>query len=86
MEYEFDCTRVHSLAELHSELASLLSFPDYYGANFDALHDCLTDMDVLLRVTHWDALEEAIGIKRCITFKRVLQDCAEESAFRFVIE
>lgn len=86
MEYILDCTRVHSLSGLHAELAALLSFPDYYGANLDALHDCLTDMAVTLRVTHWDALEEAIGIPRCISFKRVLQAAAEESSFRFVIE
>ena len=86
MEYILDCNRVCSLSELHSELAALLSFPDYYGANFDALYDCLTDMDCTLRVTHWDALEEAIGIPRCITFKRVLQAAAEESRFQYVIE
>ena len=86
MEYELDCTKITSLAELHEALAALLSFPDYYGANFDALHDCLTDLNLTLRITNWDALEEALGIKRCITFKRVLQDSAEESEFKFVIE
>ena len=86
MEYILDCTRVRSLSELHGELAALLSFPDYYGANLDALYDCLTDMAVTLRITHWDALEEAIGIPRCITFKRVLQAAAEESRFQYIIE
>lgn len=86
MEYELDCQNIHSLSALHTELATLLSFPDYYGHNFDALHDCLTELNATLRITHWDALEEAIGIPRCITLKRVLQDCAEESEFRFVIE
>ena len=86
MEYELDCQNIHSLSELHTALAALLSFPDYYGHNFDALHDCLTDLDATLRITHWDALEEAIGIPRCITLKHILQDSAEESEFRFVIE
>lgn len=28
----------------HSYLARKLSFPDYYGKNLDALHDCITDI------------------------------------------
>jgi len=27
------------------QLGAALNFPDWYGANFDALHDCLTDPD-----------------------------------------
>ena len=32
-------------ALLHDYLKDRLSFPDYYGKNFDALYDCLTDLD-----------------------------------------
>jgi RNAse (barnase) inhibitor barstar len=31
-------------ADLHHDLATALSFPDYYGANLDALNDCLRDV------------------------------------------
>jgi RNAse (barnase) inhibitor barstar len=31
--------------ELLKQLGDALDFPDWYGANFDALHDCLTDPD-----------------------------------------
>jgi len=31
--------------ELLKQLGEVLDFPDWYGANFDALHDCLTDPD-----------------------------------------
>lgn len=34
----------HSGALL-KQLGEALDFPDWYGANFDALHDCLTDPD-----------------------------------------
>ena len=32
-------------AALLKQLGETLNFPDWYGANFDALHDCLTDPD-----------------------------------------
>jgi ribonuclease inhibitor len=38
----FDSAHVETIAELHNELARLLDFPDYYGANLDALYDCLS--------------------------------------------
>ncbi len=30
--------------DVHDALAKALCFPDYYGHNLDALHDCLTDL------------------------------------------
>lgn len=33
--------------ELLERLGEALKFPDWYGANFDALHDCLCDPDCL---------------------------------------
>lgn len=32
------------VATLHRELAAALAFPDYYGHNLAALHDCLSDV------------------------------------------
>ncbi len=86
MEYTLDCAVIGSLSDLHAELARLLSFPEYYGANFDALYDCLTDSHASLRILNWDALEEAIGIPKCITFKHILSDAAADSSFTFSIE
>lgn len=31
--------------DAHRALKEALSFPDYYGCNLDALHDCLTELD-----------------------------------------
>ena len=36
-----DGARMESRAEIHAELKQKLSLPDYYGANLDALNDCL---------------------------------------------
>lgn len=32
-------------AKVHDYLKEMLDFPEYYGNNLDALHDCLTDLE-----------------------------------------
>jgi RNAse (barnase) inhibitor barstar len=32
--------------EFHDQLATALNFPDYYGRNWDATHDCFRDLAV----------------------------------------
>lgn len=38
-----DLAGIAGKGELHEAIRSALSFPDYYGANLDALHDMLTE-------------------------------------------
>ena len=38
-----DSSRYSTPRELHAALKSMLSLPDYYGMNADALHDCLSE-------------------------------------------
>ena len=33
------------VAKVHDYLKEMLDFPEYYGNNLDALHDCLTDLE-----------------------------------------
>ena len=38
-----DASRYATPRELHAALKAMLSLPDYYGMNADALHDCLSE-------------------------------------------
>ena len=38
-----DGSRYTASRELHTALKAMLSLPDYYGMNADALHDCLSE-------------------------------------------
>lgn len=42
--YTIDFTNVQHFMEMHFVIRDSLDFPDYYGCNFDAFWDCLTDM------------------------------------------
>jgi RNAse (barnase) inhibitor barstar len=43
---DFDCKLWTDIAEMHGQLKQKLNFPDYYGKNFDALNDCLSDIEI----------------------------------------
>jgi RNAse (barnase) inhibitor barstar len=47
-----DLSRAASAGEALRRLGEALSFPDWYGANFDALVDCLTDPECLPGTGH----------------------------------
>ena len=63
--YEFDCAAWTSEMALHENLRSALSFPDYYGNNFDALDEVITEVDVpesggiALALPNYDAFANA---------------------------
>lgn len=62
----------------HAALAEALSFPDYYGMNLDALHDCLTDLDgVQLTIT--DCAVVSGKMEKWPGFLSVFFDAAEEN-------
>ena len=44
-----DASRYTTSRELHEALKSMLSLPDYYGMNADALHDCLAERKEQIR-------------------------------------
>jgi len=75
--------RMNTLLEreaIHDAFAERFSFPEYYGRNLDALHDCLTDLDEDIRIV----LEfEGRSARRLPSYPtkllRVLLDAASEN-------
>ncbi len=65
----------------HADIAKKLAFPDWYGHNFDALYDCLTDIceDTTLIFFDASAFAEKAGQKGRILL-RVLADAEEENS------
>jgi len=44
--HRFDCATWTSEEAMHASMRSALSFPDYYGHNFDALNEVIAEIDV----------------------------------------
>ena len=68
--------------EVHAFLAGQLHFPAWYGANFDALHDCLTDVceDTVFVLKNAETLGRAGAV-----FTRVIADtCAENIHLKMI--
>lgn len=69
--YILDGSKMATLDGAYAEIASKLSFPDYFGRNLDALEECLQDLvkrvgsielvvsdgQVLTTLTEWPAIE-----------------------------
>lgn len=58
-----DGREMTSRENAHTYLAKILSFPDYYGRNLDALYDCLGDISekTHLVIHHCSKIEVALG-------------------------
>jgi RNAse (barnase) inhibitor barstar len=76
---------------LHEKLAAALSFPDYYGKNWDAFWDCITDpgqsvMHRRLIIKGFNVLQERLP-REANLLRRCLLDCQREnSEFEVVFE
>ena len=68
-KYTIDFTNVQYYSEMHGIIGKSLDFPDYYGCNWAAFWDCLTDM-------YGDAIHiEIIGID---VIRRKFGDAADK--------
>ena len=77
-----DGNSVTSMEDIHKVLAQQLEFPEWYGGNLDALHDCLTDLheEADVSIIHSDALLETLG-PAFVRLSRVLSDAADENPY-----
>ena len=61
---DLDLRGVSENMELHVLLGDRLGFPSFYGRNWDAFWDCITDPDQsmpkVLRLRGWDALHRRL--------------------------
>ena len=75
-----DGNAVTSMEDIHKMLAQQLEFPEWFGGNLDALHDCLTDLheETELSIVHSETLSATLG-PAYVRLTRVLSDAAEEN-------
>ena len=75
-EIVINCSEISSPAEIHDVLARELNFPEWYGSNLDALHDCLTALCEETRIIflHFPSLPF-----RSAGLLRVLRDSENEN-------
>ena len=62
--YILDFSKAEHYLEIHKIIKSELDFPDYYGCNWDAFWDCLTDMvgrPVNIRIIGIENIEKTFG-------------------------
>lgn len=72
-----DCAGLDK-AGVMAALAHALAFPDWFGGNFDALFECLTEEDeaVTLALQHWRAAR--LSARDRTGFAAVFEDAMEE--------
>ena len=75
-----DIEKMRSLPMLHKYLHTALALPEYYGANLDALFDCLTELaEPTELVIPRQVADEAYLGWYGQQFLQMLQDAAEEN-------
>ena len=75
-----DCRGFVPRSDLHRAFADALAFPDHYGNNLDALHDCLADIseETRIRLLNWMDAEQRLG-NYARSAKRAILDAATEN-------
>lgn len=83
MLVELDGAAMTTVALLHRQLQERLRFPDYYGANLDALWDCLQYIDLPLTVRwyHFASCQRQLGNYANRTLQTFQEAQAERAGF-----
>lgn len=67
----------------HAELREELGLPEHYGANLDALWDCVSTMEARVRLIHGGEMKEALGGYGLALLDTLRQAAQENPAFHF---
>ena len=62
--YTIDFTNVKNYLEMHFVIREALDWPEYYGCNWDAFWDCLTDMygdPIHIEIIGLEVIEKKFG-------------------------
>ncbi len=76
------CAAIKSKKDFYSAFDSIT--PSYFGNNLDALHDVLTEINGVVRLTDYDKLHENLG-SYADGITRVLNDSKEENSMLDII-
>jgi ribonuclease inhibitor len=77
---EIEVGSVESTAELHRRLQEALRFPGWYGCNWDAFWDAITDlveMPETLKLAGWSSLQQRLP-RDAEQLQRALSDMVAE--------
>lgn len=75
---ELDLNKMQGRDEVHAFLKEQMGFPEYYGANLDALYDCLTELCENICVElHLCSLETSPVYEYGKKVERVMEDAAQ---------
>lgn len=82
-----DGKRMTTIDETHRYISEALRFPEYYGANLDALADCLSERGgrTVVIFTNTGALRDALG-KYADRLLSVFRDAASGSSSLRLVE
>ena len=75
-----------SRADAHAELARALELPEYYGANLDALWDCVSTMDAELTLVRPAPMLNALKGYGCKLLATLYEAADDNAGFSFRIE
>ncbi|HEX3106682.1 MAG TPA: barstar family protein [Terriglobales bacterium] len=92
--YEFNCEHWTSSELVHNDFKQVLQFPDYYGSNFDALSDCLSDLQIssaggaVFVFNRYDSYAKSVGAARSAsgrTHAEIILDIIAEASRFFLL-
>ena len=81
-----DGAAMRSREAAHAELKRALELPEYYGANLDALWDCVSTYDAELTLVHPAPMLESLKDYGCKLLQTLYEASESNPKFSFRVE